>query len=66
MRARPERRSRAKLSTVRALGLDGPVFGGASDRIVAVWRARAARMYPSDFEDCREPVRYTLLAALRG
>ncbi len=53
-----------KLSTVRALGLDGAVFSGASDRIVAAWRARAARMYPSDFEDCGEPVRYTLLAAL--
>jgi hypothetical protein len=53
-----------KLSTVRALGLDGAVFGDASDRIVAAWRARAARMYPSDFEDCPEPVRYTLLAAL--
>jgi hypothetical protein len=53
-----------KLSTVRALGLDEAVFGGASDRIVAAWRARAARMYPSDFEDCPEPVRYTLLAAL--
>src|SRR6266536_1970291 len=45
-----------KLSTVRALGLDGTVFGGASDRIVAAWRARAARMYPSDFADCPEPV----------
>ena len=53
-----------KLSTVRALGLDEAVFGGASDRIVAAWRARAARMYPSDFADCPEPVRYTLLAAL--
>ena len=53
-----------KLSTVRALGLDGTVFGGASDRIVAAWRARAARMYPSDFAGCPEPVRYALLAAL--
>jgi hypothetical protein len=53
-----------KLSTVRALGLDEAVFGDASDRIVAAWRARAARMYPSDFADCGEPVRYTLLAAL--
>lgn len=50
-----------KLSTVRALGLDEAVFGGASDRIVAAWRARAARMYPSDFGDCPEPVRYALL-----
>jgi hypothetical protein len=49
---------------VRALGLDGAVFGGASDRIVAAWRARAARMYPSDFADCPEQVRYALLAAL--
>lgn len=53
-----------KLSTVRALGLDEAVFGGASDRIVAAWRARAARMYPSDFGDCPEPVRYALLGAL--
>ena len=53
-----------KLSTVRALGLDESVFAGAADRIVAAWRARAARMYPSDFGECGEPVRYTLLAAL--
>ena len=31
---------------------------------MAAWRARAARMYPSDFAECGEPVRYTLLAAL--
>ena len=49
---------------MRALGLDGAVFGGTSDRIVTAWRARAARMYPSDFADSSEPVRYTLLAAL--
>jgi len=53
-----------KLSMVRALGLSEAVFADASDRIVAAWRARAARMYPSDFADCPEPVRYTLLAAL--
>jgi hypothetical protein len=54
-----------KLSTVRALGLDEAVFGGTSDRIVAAWRARAARMYPSDFAGCPDPaVRRTLLAAL--
>jgi hypothetical protein len=52
-----------KLSAARALGLDEAVFG-ASDRIVAAWRARAARMYPSDFTDCPDPVRYMLLAAL--
>jgi hypothetical protein len=53
-----------KLSTVRALGLDETAFAGASDRMIAAWRARAARMYTSDFEDCGDPVRYTLLAAL--
>ena len=54
-----------KLATVRALGLAEAVFADASDRIVAAWRARAARMYPSDFADCPDPaVRYTLLAAL--
>ena len=44
-----------KLSTVGALGLEETVFASASDRIVAAWRARAARMYPSDFEDCGYP-----------
>jgi TnpA family transposase len=54
-----------KLTTVRALGLTEGVLADASDRIVAAWRARAARMYPSDFADCPDPaVRYTLLAAL--
>lgn len=49
-----------KLATVRALGLTDAVFADVSDRIVSAWRARAARMYPSDFTDCGEPVRYTL------
>ncbi len=54
-----------KLATVRALGLAEVVFTDTSDRIVAAWRARAARMYPSDFADCPDPaVRYTLLAVL--
>jgi len=53
-----------KLATARSLGLTEMVFAEISDRIVASWRARAARMYPSDFAACPEPVRYTLLAAL--
>ncbi|WP_433237421.1 hypothetical protein ACQPYK_28865 [Streptosporangium sp. CA-135522] len=53
-----------KLATVRALGLGQELFADVSDRIVAAWRARAARMYPSDFAACDEPVRYALLAAL--
>jgi hypothetical protein len=53
-----------KLSSVRAPGLADEVFADASDRIVASWRARPTRMYPSDSTDCGKPVRYTLLAAL--
>jgi TnpA family transposase len=54
----------AKLEAVRALRLPETVFADASDRLVAAWRSRAARMFPSDFAACPEPVRYTLLAAL--
>lgn len=53
-----------KLTTVRAVGLPVDLFADSSDRIVAAWRARAARMFPSDFAECGEPVRYVLLAAL--
>ncbi|WP_165781476.1 DUF4158 domain-containing protein [Streptosporangium minutum] len=53
-----------KLRTVRSLGLDETVFAEVSDLIVAAWRVRAMRMYPSDFESAPEPIRYTLLAAL--
>jgi TnpA family transposase len=53
-----------KLETVRGLGLPEDLFGEKSDRLVAAWRSRAARMFPSDYLDCPEPVRYTLLAAL--
>nr|WP_239647935.1 Tn3 family transposase [Nocardiopsis ganjiahuensis] len=53
-----------KLKTVQALGLPDEPFGGVSEKIVAAWRSRAARMYPSDFAECAELVRCTLLAAL--
>lgn len=53
-----------KLKTVQALGLPDEPFGGVSEKIVAAWRSRAARMYPSDFAECAPAVRYTLLAAL--
>ena len=61
--------NRSALAQVRAIsvGFSANIPGyllDASDRIVAAWRARAARMHPSDFADCAEPVRYTLLAAL--
>ncbi|WP_440072208.1 Tn3 family transposase [Streptosporangium sp. OZ121] len=53
-----------KLATARSLGLGEAVFAEISDQIVAAWRGRAMRMYPSDFAACSPPVRYTLLAAL--
>ena len=54
----------AKLSAVRAAGLPAGLFAEDSGRIVAAWRARAARMFPSDFAQCSRPVRCTLLATL--
>ncbi len=53
-----------KLSKVRSLGLTEAVFADASDRVVGSWRARAARMYPSDFAECGDEVGRALLAAL--
>ncbi|TCO55695.1 Tn3 transposase DDE domain-containing protein [Actinocrispum wychmicini] len=53
-----------KLEAVRALALPRNLFADTSDRLVAAWRSRAARMFPSDLLDCPEPVRHTLLAAL--
>jgi hypothetical protein len=35
-----------------------------SEKLVAAWRARAIKMYPSDFRDAGEDVRTRLLAAL--
>lgn len=53
-----------KLGRVRALGLPADLFDGWPEQLVAAWRARAARMYPSDLRSCAGPVRLTLLAAL--
>ncbi|WP_406739229.1 DUF4158 domain-containing protein [Streptomyces sp. NBC_00853] len=49
-----------KLQRVRALEL----FGDVSEKLVAAWRARASKEYPSDLRAAAPPVRYTLLAAL--
>jgi hypothetical protein len=35
-----------------------------SEKLVAAWRARAAKEYPSDLRAAAPPVRYTLLATL--
>ncbi|MEV0677784.1 DUF4158 domain-containing protein [Actinosynnema sp. NPDC050436] len=53
-----------KLAAVRALGLPGGLFADASEKLVAAWRARAARAYPSDLRAMPGSVRVTLLAAL--
>ena len=53
-----------KLERVKAIGLPPDLFAGASEMLVAGWRARAARMYPSDFAKAPQLTRLTLLAAL--
>ncbi|MDP9843186.1 hypothetical protein J2853_002397 [Streptosporangium lutulentum] len=54
----------AKLTAVRTLGLPEGLFAGCSEKLVAAWRARAIKMYPSDLRDTGEDVRAALLAAL--
>ncbi|WUV35850.1 DUF4158 domain-containing protein [Streptomyces sp. NBC_01483] len=53
-----------KLNDVRRLCLPEGLFVDCSEKMVAAWRARAIKMYPSDFRDTAEDVRITLLAAL--
>jgi len=53
-----------KLERVRAICLPSDLFADASERHVAAWRARAAKLYPSDLRAAPRSVRLTLLAAL--
>ncbi len=53
-----------KLGRVEAIGLPATLFAEVSEKVVAGWRARAMKMYPSDFKAAEVPVRVTLLAAL--
>jgi TnpA family transposase len=53
-----------KLERVRALGLPAGVFSDVSEKLVAAWRARAAREHPAWMRKHPPPVRLTLLAAL--
>ena len=53
-----------KLERVKAIGLPAALFEGVSEKVVGGWRARAMKMYPSDFEAAAPPVRLPLLAAL--
>ncbi|MFB7010816.1 MULTISPECIES: Tn3 family transposase [unclassified Streptomyces] len=49
-----------KLRRVRGLQLPPELFGDVSEKLVAAWRARAAKEYPSDLRAAAGPVRYTL------
>ena len=53
-----------KLERVKAIGLSPDLFADASEKLVASWRARAAKLYPSDLRASSPEVRLTLLAAL--
>lgn len=53
-----------KLGRIRDLGLPAELFADVADKLIAAWRARAARMCPSDFRDAPRPIRLTLLAVL--
>jgi len=53
-----------RLRRIRSLGLPADLFVGVSERVVASWRARAAKQYPSHLRITPKPVRLTLLAAL--
>jgi hypothetical protein len=53
-----------KLNSVRKLGLPEGLFADCSEKLLAAWRARAIKMYPSNFRDMSEEARVTLLAVL--
>ncbi|MFD8563310.1 tyrosine-type recombinase/integrase [Streptosporangium canum] len=53
-----------KLERVKAAGLPEGLFEGVSEKIVAGWRARAMKMYPSDFDAAPPRVRITVLRAV--
>jgi hypothetical protein len=55
-----------KLERVRAIGLPADLFADASERQVAAWRARAAKLYRSDLRAAGEPVRLTLRPRCAG
>jgi hypothetical protein len=54
----------AKLERIRAIGLPAELIADVSEKLVAAWRARAAKQYPSDLRASPMPMRLTLLASL--
>lgn len=53
-----------RLEQVRELGLPPGLFADIPETMVAAWRDRASREYPSDLRDRPELVRLTLLSVL--
>jgi hypothetical protein len=53
-----------ELAAVRGLELPADLFADCSEKLVDAWRARAARLCPSDLRASRVPIRLTLLGAL--
>ena len=53
-----------KLERIRGVGLAPDLFTDVSDKMLAAWRARASRCYPSDLRSSPARVRLILLAAL--
>lgn len=53
-----------KLTAVPTLGLPTDLFADASEKLVAAWRARAARSWPANLRAAPAEVRLTLVAAL--
>jgi len=53
-----------ELAAVRGLELPADLFADCSEKLVDAWRARAARLYPSDLRASPVPIRLTLLGAL--
>jgi hypothetical protein len=53
-----------KLERIRGVGLTPDLFADVSDKMLAAWRARVSRCYPSDLRRSPARGRLTLLAAL--
>ena len=53
-----------ELAAVRGLELPADLFADCPEKLVDAWRARAARLYPSDLRASPVPIRLTLLGAL--
>ena len=55
-----------ELAAVRGLELPADLFADCSEKLVDAWRARAARLYPSDLRASLVPIRLTLLTRCVG